>query len=147
MLGGEDTTQDDLVVSKLLGKDITKYKSLFPRVSAAIQPSIEDKQPSKGDIVKYIYTDSQHKNPLTKKLDPEDIYLTVKVYLLCLQPQLLGKHLTGISKQIMLKPVTANMDVLVTLVVFLRMAAATPCCSIISDLEFMAILDLMVLTL
>jgi DNA polymerase elongation subunit (family B) len=41
-----------------------KYRSLFPHVSAAIQLSNKDKHPSKGDTIKYIYTDSQHKNPL-----------------------------------------------------------------------------------
>jgi DNA polymerase elongation subunit (family B) len=39
MIGGENITQDDLVISKLLGQDITKYRSLFPHVSAAIQLS------------------------------------------------------------------------------------------------------------
>ena len=34
---GEDVHQEDLVISKLLGQDIEKYKSLFPHVSAAIQ--------------------------------------------------------------------------------------------------------------
>jgi DNA polymerase elongation subunit (family B) len=66
MLGGEDITQDDLVISKILGQDITKYRSLFPHVSAAIQLSNEDKHPSKGDAIKYIYIDSQHKNPLCR---------------------------------------------------------------------------------
>ena len=61
MLGGEDITEDDLVISKLLGQDIKKYKCLFPHVSAAIQLSGEDKHPSKGDIIRFIYTDSQHK--------------------------------------------------------------------------------------
>jgi DNA polymerase elongation subunit (family B) len=46
--------------------DLMKYKSLFPHVSAAIQLSNEDKHPSKGDIIKYIYTNSQHKNPLCR---------------------------------------------------------------------------------
>jgi DNA polymerase elongation subunit (family B) len=64
MLGGQDIIQDDLVISKLLGQDIIKYRSLFPHVSAAIQLSNKDKHPSKGDTIKYIYTDSQHKNPL-----------------------------------------------------------------------------------
>ena len=32
----------------------------------AIQLSNEDSHPSKGDIIKYIYTDSQHKNPLCR---------------------------------------------------------------------------------
>jgi DNA polymerase-2 len=64
MIGGEGITRDDLVIHKLLGQDIIKYKSLFPHVSAAIQLSNEDKHPTKGDTIKYIYTDSQHKNPL-----------------------------------------------------------------------------------
>jgi DNA polymerase elongation subunit (family B) len=66
MLGGENITKDDLVVTKLLGQDIKKYRSLFPHVSAAIQLSNEDKRPSKGDTIKYIHTDSQHKNPLCR---------------------------------------------------------------------------------
>ena len=36
MIGGDDITQDDLIIHKLLGQDIRKYKSLFPHVSAAI---------------------------------------------------------------------------------------------------------------
>jgi DNA polymerase elongation subunit (family B) len=67
MIGGEDITQDDLIIHKLLGQDITKYRSLFPHVSAAIQSSNnEDKLPSKGDTIKYIYTNSRHKNPLCR---------------------------------------------------------------------------------
>ena len=61
MLDGEEVTQEDLVVSKLLGQDIIKYRSLFPHVSAAIQLSNEDKHPSKGDTIRYIYTDSHTK--------------------------------------------------------------------------------------
>jgi DNA polymerase elongation subunit (family B) len=65
MIGGDDITQDDLIIHKLLGQDIRKYRSLFPHVSAAIQSSNnEDKLPSKGDTIKYIYINSQHKNPL-----------------------------------------------------------------------------------
>jgi hypothetical protein len=49
----------------LLGQDLRKYRSLFPHVSAAIQSSNnEEKLPSKGDTIKYIYTNSRHKNPL-----------------------------------------------------------------------------------
>jgi DNA polymerase-2 len=66
MLGGEDITQDDIMISKLLGQDLTKYKSLFPHVSAAIQLSDKDKHPSKGDTIRYIYTNSQHRNPLLR---------------------------------------------------------------------------------
>jgi DNA polymerase elongation subunit (family B) len=57
----------NFVISKLLGQDITKYRSLFPHVSAAIQSSNnEDKLPSKGDTIKYIYTNSRHINPLCR---------------------------------------------------------------------------------
>jgi len=68
MLGGEENiTQEDLVISKLLGQNITKYRSLFPHVSAAIQLSNDnDKHPLKGDTIKYIYTNSQHKNALCR---------------------------------------------------------------------------------
>ena len=41
---------------------------MFPHVSAPIQLSAEDKHLSKGDTIKYIYTDSQHKNPLCRVL-------------------------------------------------------------------------------
>jgi DNA polymerase elongation subunit (family B) len=63
MIGGDDVTKNDLVISKLLGQNIEKYRSLFPHVCAAIQQSVEDKHPSKGDTIKYIYKDSQHKKP------------------------------------------------------------------------------------
>jgi DNA polymerase elongation subunit (family B) len=66
IMTGEDLIQDDLVITKLLGQDILKYKTLFPHVSAAIQLSIKSNYPSKGDTIKYIYTDSQHKNPLCR---------------------------------------------------------------------------------
>jgi hypothetical protein len=60
MLGGEENiAQEDLVISKLLGQNLEKYRSLFPHVSAAIQLSNDDKHPSKGDTIKYIYTDSR----------------------------------------------------------------------------------------
>jgi DNA polymerase elongation subunit (family B) len=63
----EDVTQQDLVISKLLRQDIEQYKSLFPHVSAAIQLSSADgRYPSKGDTINYIYTNTQHKNPLCR---------------------------------------------------------------------------------
>jgi DNA polymerase elongation subunit (family B) len=74
MIGGDDVTKNDLVISKLLGQNIERYRSLFPHVSAAIQLSIEDKPPSKGDTIKYIYTDSQHKNPLCRVVPVENRY-------------------------------------------------------------------------
>ena len=74
MIGGDDVTKNDLVISKLLGQNIEKYRSLFPHVSAAIQLSNEDKHPSKGDTIKYIYTDSQHKNPLCRVVPVENTH-------------------------------------------------------------------------
>ena len=73
-VGGNEVTKDDLVISKLLGQNIQKYRSLFPHVSTAIQLSGEDKHPSKGDTIKYIYTDSQHKNPLCRVVPVENTY-------------------------------------------------------------------------
>jgi DNA polymerase elongation subunit (family B) len=72
MIGGDDVTKNDLVISKLLGQNIEKYRSLFPHVSAAIQLSNVDKHPSRGDTIKYIYTDSQHKNPLCRVVPVEN---------------------------------------------------------------------------
>lgn len=74
MIGGEDVTKDDLVISKLLGQNIEKYRSLFPHVSAAIQLCGENRHPSKGDTIKYIYKDSQHKNPLCRVVPVENKY-------------------------------------------------------------------------
>ena len=52
-------TAEGLVISKLLTQDISKYKSLFSHVSAAIQLSNDTgKYPMKGDTIQYIYTDS-----------------------------------------------------------------------------------------
>jgi DNA polymerase elongation subunit (family B) len=68
MIGGNDIAQEDLVISKLLGQNIEKYKSLFPHVSAAIQMSRDDddRLPSKGDSIKYVYTEVHHNNPLCR---------------------------------------------------------------------------------
>jgi DNA polymerase elongation subunit (family B) len=55
----------DLIISKQLRMDITKYRNIFPHVAAAIQLSnTNGKPPSRGDIIEYIYTDSQHQNRL-----------------------------------------------------------------------------------
>jgi DNA polymerase elongation subunit (family B) len=72
MIGGDYVTKNDLVISKLLGQNIEKYRSLFPHVSAAIQLSNEDNHPSKGDTIRYIYTDSQHKNPFCRVVPVEN---------------------------------------------------------------------------
>jgi hypothetical protein len=50
-------------------QDIEKYKCLF-HVSATIQllsnTELGGKYPTKGDTIQYIYTNSQHKNPLCR---------------------------------------------------------------------------------
>ena len=49
-----------------LRQNIEKYRNLFPHVCAAIQLSGEDNHPTKGDTIKYVYTNSEHKNPLCR---------------------------------------------------------------------------------
>jgi DNA polymerase elongation subunit (family B) len=74
MIGGNNITQEDLVISKLLGQNIEKYRSLFPHVCAAIQSGTDkDSLPSKGDSIKYIYTDAQHSNPLCRVTPVKEI--------------------------------------------------------------------------
>ena len=67
---GEGIQQQDLIISKLLRQDIEKYKSLFARVSAAIQILSNnggvDKHPTKGDTIQYVYTNSKHNDPLCR---------------------------------------------------------------------------------
>ena len=45
-----------------------------PYVSAAIQQCSKDRHPSKGDTIKYIYTDSQHRNPLCRVIPIENTH-------------------------------------------------------------------------
>ena len=70
IMTGEGLDDKDLVISKLLRQDIQKYKTLFPHVSAAIQSK---KHPLKGDTIQYIYTDSQHNNPLCRVTPIENL--------------------------------------------------------------------------
>ena len=62
----------DLVLSKMLRQDLTKYRSLFPHVSAALQLTEAGKSLVRGDIIQYIYTDAAHKNPL-RRVMPLDL--------------------------------------------------------------------------
>ena len=61
-----DIDLQDLVVSKILGQGLEKYKSLFPHVSAAIQLAREGKSTMVGEGVEYIFTNSRHTNPLCR---------------------------------------------------------------------------------
>ena len=65
VMTGEIQLQD-LVISKLLGQGLDKYRSLFPHVSAAIQLTEAGKSLIRGDIIQYIYTDAHHSNPLCR---------------------------------------------------------------------------------
>ncbi len=62
----------DLVVSKLLRQELTKYRSLFPHVSAGLQLTEAGKSLVRGDIIQYIYMDAAHKNPL-RRVMPLDL--------------------------------------------------------------------------
>ena len=65
IMTGEVQLQD-LVVSKFLGQDLDKYRSLFPHVAAAIQLGKSGKSSVRGDSIMYIYTDAHHSNPLCR---------------------------------------------------------------------------------
>jgi DNA polymerase elongation subunit (family B) len=74
IMTGEGLLQEDLVISKLLRQDISKYRSIFPHVSAAIQLSNDTgNRPMKGDTIQYIYTNSQLNNPLRRVVPIESM--------------------------------------------------------------------------
>jgi DNA polymerase elongation subunit (family B) len=56
----------------MLGQDLTKYRSLFPHVSAALKLSETGKSLVRRDIIQYIYTNAAHKNPL-RRVTPLDL--------------------------------------------------------------------------
>jgi DNA polymerase elongation subunit (family B) len=56
----------DLVISKLLRQNIEKYRSLFPHVAAAIRLNISGVIADRGDNIQYVYTDSNHADPLQR---------------------------------------------------------------------------------
>jgi DNA polymerase elongation subunit (family B) len=63
VMTGEIQSQD-LVVTKVLGQNIDKYKSLFPHVSAAIFLAKKGIEMNAGEGVEYIFTNTHHNNPL-----------------------------------------------------------------------------------
>ena len=56
----------------MLRQDLTKYRGLFPHVSAALRLTEAGKSLVRGDIIQYIYTDAAHKNPL-RRVMPLDL--------------------------------------------------------------------------
>jgi DNA polymerase-2 len=71
VMTGEIQTKD-LVVSKMLRQDLTKYRSLFPHISAALQLTEAGISLVRGDIIQFIYMDAAHKNPL-RRVMPLDL--------------------------------------------------------------------------
>jgi DNA polymerase elongation subunit (family B) len=55
----------DLIISKELRMNIYNYRSIFPHVAAAIQLN-NNERITRGDNIEYVYTDSQHQNPLSR---------------------------------------------------------------------------------
>ena len=45
--------------------NIYNYRSIFPHVATAIQLS-NNERVVRGDYIEYVYTDSQHQNPLSR---------------------------------------------------------------------------------
>ena len=72
IMTGEIQLQD-LVVSKLLGQGLDKYKSLFPHVSAAILLANEGKHTMIGEGIEYVFTNARHTNPLCRVI-PKDLF-------------------------------------------------------------------------
>ena len=64
---------EDLLISKLLGQELDKYRSLFPHVSAAILLASEGKSTMEGEAVEYVFTNSRHTNPLCRVMPREFI--------------------------------------------------------------------------
>ena len=66
---------EDLVVSRILRRSLTSYKSIFPHVSAAIQLASQGKSIKPGDTIDFIHTDAKpdakHHNPL-RRVAPYD---------------------------------------------------------------------------
>ncbi|MBC7091602.1 MAG: hypothetical protein H5T50_06830 [Nitrososphaeria archaeon] len=57
---------DDLTVYKILRKPLQEYESRLPYVSAAKQMEAKGLYIRPGNVIKYVYTDSDHHNPLCR---------------------------------------------------------------------------------
>jgi DNA polymerase elongation subunit (family B) len=71
VMTGEVELQD-LIISKQLRMNIHNYRSIFPHVAAAMQLS-DNERVSRGDNIEYVYTDSQHQNPLSRVVSAQFI--------------------------------------------------------------------------
>jgi DNA polymerase elongation subunit (family B) len=59
----------ELIISKSLRMPIERYHSLFPHVLAAIQLRQHGQQVKPGDLVNYVYVDTEQANPM-KRISP-----------------------------------------------------------------------------
>jgi DNA polymerase elongation subunit (family B) len=69
----------DLIISKQLRMNIYNYRSIFPHVAAAIQLS-NNERVSRGNNIEYVYTDSQHQNPLSRVVPAQFIQDSDNLY-------------------------------------------------------------------
>ena len=56
----------DLVISKSLRQNIEKYRVYFHMLAAAIRLNISGVIADRGDNIQYVYTDSNHADPLQR---------------------------------------------------------------------------------
>jgi hypothetical protein len=61
----------ELRISKVLRMPVERYRSMFPHVIAATRLHQQHKPTKPGDLVEYVYVDSQHTNP-TKRVAPAE---------------------------------------------------------------------------
>jgi DNA polymerase elongation subunit (family B) len=68
----------ELIISKSLRMPVERYRSLFPHVLAAIQLRQYGQQVKLGDLVDYVYVDTEQANPM-KRISPAEFAETYDV--------------------------------------------------------------------
>ena len=56
----------DLMTPKQLRMNIRNYRSIFPSCGSSAMQLSNNERISRGDNIEYVYTDSQHQNPLSR---------------------------------------------------------------------------------
>jgi len=74
VLSGQLETSE-LIISKSLRMPVERYRSLFPHVLAAIQLRQHGQQVKPGDLVNYVYVDTEQVNPM-KRISPAEFAQT-----------------------------------------------------------------------
>jgi len=62
---------EDLIVKKVLRREVGEYRSLFPHVVAAIQAIQNGKRVRSGDEIDFVYLNAEHKNPFRRVVPAE----------------------------------------------------------------------------